>query len=58
MTLNPHAPVTTEAFQHSVTRAFYEVGGEPTAQAKANKDSWEKLPQFFLRFSKDGAVLK
>jgi hypothetical protein len=58
MILNPHAPVTTEPFQHPLTKAFYEVGGEPEAQAAANKDSWEKLLQFFSRFSKAGAVLE
>ena len=43
MILNPHAPITTEAFQHPVTKASYEVGGEPEAQAEANKDSVEVI---------------
>ncbi len=49
--VNPLAPMTTEPFQHPVTKAFYEVGGEPEAQAAANKDSWDKLVEFFLRCS-------
>ena len=58
MIQNPYDPVTTEAVHHPVTKAFYEVGGEPEAQAEANKDSWEKLLQFFSRFSKAKASLK
>ena len=58
MIQNPQAPVMTEAVHHPITKAFYEVGGEPTAQAEANRDSWENILQFFSRFSKAKASLK
>ena len=56
MILHAHAPIMTEAQHHLVTGISYEVGGTPEAQARANKDSWEKILGFFSRFSKAKAL--
>lgn len=50
--LHAGAPVITQAFEHPVVGLRYEIGGDPEAQALANKDSWEKILNFLSRFSK------
>lgn len=50
MISNPYDPVMTEAFLHPVTGLYYELGGEPEAQAKACKASWQEILTFFKLF--------
>jgi hypothetical protein len=52
MFMSPLAPVITEAIKHPLTGLFYEVGGEPEAQAFASKDSWHKTCTFLSRWSR------
>lgn len=52
MFMSPLAPVITEAIKHPLTGLFYEVGGEPEAQAFASKDSWHKICTFLSRWSR------
>lgn len=51
MITNPYDSVMTEPFKHPFTGLLYEIGGNPKAQAEACKDSWEKILQFFARWS-------
>ncbi len=53
MILHSLAPVMTEPQQHPVIGLLYEVGGNPIAQASANKDSWGKILHFFANFSQE-----
>lgn len=46
-----YAPVITEAQKHPVTGLLYEMGGNKTAQAEANRDSWLKIVDFLGKFS-------
>lgn len=50
MILHSLAPIITEPQLHPITGSRYEVGGDAAAQAAANKDSWEKILQFFAQF--------
>lgn len=52
MILPSSAPVITEAQKHPITNLNYEVGGNPEAQATANKDSWKQILEFLARFSR------
>lgn len=47
MITNPYDPVMTEPFYHPVTQLYYELGGDPQAQKKANEDSWKQILAFF-----------
>jgi dienelactone hydrolase len=51
MITSPYAPVMTESFKHPLTCLYYEVGGNPEAQALACQDSWAKILLFLARWS-------
>jgi len=46
------APIRIEAQQDPTTGRYYEIGGQPNAQAEANKNSWEQIINFFANTPK------